>query len=88
MHARRTLVIGAVMAVLTLDVVLVQHAASPPAPAAPQLLVTVDSGQATLRADNAPLEAGLDELSTRTGIPIVAAPAAARMAKPAVEPRG
>ena len=71
----RTLVMGAVLAVLTLDVLFAQQAASPPASTASELVVTLDAGQLTIRAANVPLEAVLADLSTRTGIPIEAASA-------------
>jgi hypothetical protein len=75
MHFRRALVTGAVLAVLTPDGLFAQQAASPTAPAAPRLAVTLDAGQLAIRAADVPLGAVLAELSTRTGIAIEAAPA-------------
>ena len=62
-------------AVLPLEVLAAQQPSSPPAPAAPQLVVTLEARQLAIRAESVLLEAVLTELSTRTGIPIAAAPA-------------
>jgi len=75
MYSHRALVTGAVLAVLTLDVLFAEQAPSPPGSTAPGLAVTLDAGQLTIRAANVPLDAVLAELSTRTGIPIEAASA-------------
>jgi hypothetical protein len=75
MYARRWLVIGAMSAVLPLEVLAGQQPSSPPAPAAPQLVVTLEARQLAIRAERVPLEAVLTELSTRTGVPIAVAAA-------------
>jgi hypothetical protein len=75
MESRRWLVIGTVSAVLSLEVIAVQQPSSPPVPAAPQLVVTLDARQLAIRAERVALDAVLAELTTRTGIPIAAAPA-------------